>query len=161
MSVEEISFQGEFADIAYKQIDPKAARGMSQVFSSIHSFLSHCAMISKMLRADDGGGRTIGMLLSVSSSSAIHDRKLRNCLEHYDKELKKWIAKHGVNQMIGTYNLGPKSGFGAHGMLYVSHYDPSSHTFTFVNEDFDLAALHAESRRIRSVADSWRIPKRP
>jgi hypothetical protein len=40
-------------------------------------------------------------------------------------------------------------------MLYVSHYDPSNNTFTFVNEDFDLGSLRKEVQRIKAIADAW------
>jgi len=41
------------------------------------------------------------------------------------------------------------------GASFVSHYDPTDHTFTFVNEDFDLALLYGESQAIRGIADKW------
>src|SRR4029450_10412601 len=52
ISIREISTQARFADGAYGNLDPKAA-GTETVFYSIHSFLSHCAMVSKMLKAHD------------------------------------------------------------------------------------------------------------
>src|SRR5258708_20725593 len=92
MSIREISKEGHFADIAYNNIQAKGAVSTDIVFSSIHSFLSHCAMISKLLEASEpGGGATIGAVLRVPSSSPIHKRKFRNSLEHYDERLKDWI----------------------------------------------------------------------
>ena len=157
MSIREISTQAHFADIAYGNLDPKAITGTDAVFSSIHSFLSHCAMISKMLKANDGGTppETIGAVLGISDGSIIHKRKFRNSLEHYDRELKKWVAKFGPDVSIGTYNIGSKAAFQIPNMVFVSHYDPSSKAFTFVNQDFDLAALHSEAKRIQGTADAW------
>jgi archaellum biogenesis protein FlaJ (TadC family) len=40
-------------------------------------------------------------------------------------------------------------------MLLVSHYDPNSRVFTFVNEDFDLGAMSKELSRIKGLADEW------
>lgn len=152
MSISEIATQARFADLAYKNIDPKAIHGNDAVFSSIHSFLSHCAMISKMLQATNGG-TSIGAVLGIASTSGIHKRKFRNNLEHYDKELKKWIAKYGVDANIGTNNIGPKTAI--KGLIFVSHYDPTNSTFTFVNKDFDLSRLYHDSQVIRGIADKW------
>ncbi len=157
MSIREIGRQAHFAELAYHNIDPKAASGTDALFSSIHSFLSHCAMVSKMLVANDEEmpPKSIGDILGIPTISVIHERTFRNSLEHYDERLKRWIRKYGVNSMIGTYNVGPKSAFPIPNMIFVSHYDPSNNNFTFVNEDFDLSALYAEVQKIKEIADNW------
>lgn len=157
MSVREIWTQAHFAGIAYGNINPKAQGGTDAVFSSIHSFLSHCAMVSKMLKASDGAQppTTIGDVLGVPNTSVIHQRTFRNHLEHYDERLKRWIQQFGADVRIGTYNIGPKSQFHIAHFVFVSHYDPHTHTFTFVNDDFDLLALNTEVQRIKQLADTW------
>ena len=154
MSIREIGTQAHFAGIAFGNLDRKAAKNTDAVFSSIHSFLSHCAMVSKLLHAEAEDIR-IGGILGVDRSSAIHNKKFRNRLEHYDNELRKWIRERGLNAPIGTYNIGPKSMVQMPNFVYVSHYDPSSTTFTFVDEDLDLSELHAEVGRIRETAAAW------
>lgn len=157
MSIREIRTQAHFAEIAYSHIDPKAASGNDAVFSSIHSFLSHCAIISKMLKANDDSNppKSIGDVLKISDASLIHRRKFRNNLEHYDKELKDWIRKFGANVNIGTYNIGPKNAFQISNMVLVSHYDQTNQMFTFVNDDFDLGTMFSEVQRIKNIADNW------
>lgn len=157
MSIREIWTQTHFAEIAYGNLEPKAIRGTDAVFSSIHSFLSHCANVSKMLVANDGEtpSKAIGDVLEVSRNSDIHNRKFRNHLEHYDERLKEWIRDKGINANIGTYNIGTKSMIQIPNMIFVSHYDPTNHIFTFVNEDFDLGVLHNEAVRIKALADNW------
>ena len=157
MSIREISTQAHFADLAYGNIDPKATKGTDAVFSSIYSFLSHCANVSKMLLADDGENppKIIGDILGVSRSSDIHNRRFRNHLEHYDERLKKWIREKGINVNIGTYNIGPRSMIQIPNMVFVSHYDPTNDTFTFINEDFKLVTLYEEVIKIKSLADEW------
>lgn len=157
MSIREIWTQAHFAGIAYSHIDPKAASGNDAVFSSIHSFLSHCAMISKMLAATDDSNppKSIGEVLNIPSISIVHKRVFRNHLEHYDERLKDWIKQFGVNCNIGTYNIGPRRAIQIPNMVFVSHYDPNTATFTFVNDDFDLSALAAEVQRIKDLADTW------
>lgn len=157
MSIREIWTQAHFAEIAYLHIDPKATNNTDAVFSSIHSFLSHCAMVSKMLKATDEEipPTSIGNVLGISDMSLIHQRKFRNNLEHYDKELKKWIKQYGVNANIGTYNIGHKSAIKISNLIHVGNYDPDSQIFTFVNDDFDLAGMAVEVQRIKSVANNW------
>lgn len=157
MSIQEIQTQAHFAEIAYSNIDPKAANRNDAVFSSIHSFLSHCAMVSKMLDAkDDGNPPTcIGDILGIPNTSLIHRRKFRNHLEHYDERLRKWIKSFAAGANIGTYNIGPKSAVQLQNMIFVSHYDPDRKIFTFVDEDFDLSLLFVEVQRIKNIADEW------
>lgn len=157
MSIREVWTQSHFAQIAYGHIDPKASSGTDLVFSSIHSFLSHSAMVSKMLlaKSDDLSSKTIGDILTIPATSIVHYRKFRNHLEHYDERLKKWITKAAMGRSIGTYNVGPKSMIGIPNMIFVSHYDPTNDTFTFVDEDFNLGELNMEIGRINRLADEW------
>ena len=154
MSVREVWTQCHFAELAYNNLDPKAKLNTDGVFSSIHSFLSHCAMVSKMLKAE-ADSLSIGNVLNVSDSSEIHNRRFRNHLEHYDERLQEWIRKKGVNASIATYNIGPKSMFAVRGIVHVSHYDPSTEVFTFVDEDLPLRPIREEIVRIKNIADSW------
>ena len=82
MSIREVWTQSHFAQIAYSHIDPKASNGTDLVFSSIHSFLSHSAMVSKMLlaKSDDPSSKSIGDILGIPATSLIHNRKFRNHL---------------------------------------------------------------------------------
>jgi len=110
-----------------------------------------------MLKASDDSNppTRIGDVLAVSDTSLVHKRGFRNQLEHYDRELKDWIRKYGINRMIGTYNVGPKSSFQIPNILYVSHYDPTSDIFTHVEQEIDLAALHAAVLDATAKADQW------
>lgn len=161
MSIREIWTQAHFAKISYRNIDPKAKAGVDIVFSSIHSFLTHCANISKMLKAsnEDFGIEEkpiiIGDILGVSKNSLIHNRIFRNNLEHYDKRLKRWIKEKGVDANIGTYNIGPKGAIAGENFVYVSHYDPTNGVYTFVNVDIKLENLYNEVAKIEELTDEW------
>ena len=189
MSIREIWTQSHFAEIAFRNIDPKVAKGTDGVFSSIHSFLSHCANVSKMLKAIEQPssknlgdftlrelyktpGRffsviwskmfnatgpppmSIGDILGVPDSSVVHKRGFRNNLEHYDSRLKAWIRRYGPNASVGTYNVGPKTMLPPQ-VIQISHYDPDTSTFTFVNRDFNLRDLYNEVVWIKGIADAW------
>jgi len=171
MSIREIWTQTHFAEISFNNINVKSANNTDLVFSSIHSFLSHCANTSKMLKASDEkrgiishvlrifhkSKKTIiiGDVLNIPKSSIIHNRKFRNHLEHYDERLKKWIKDKGPNINIGTYNIGPKSAIKATHFIFVTHYDPTNHKFTFVDKDIKLDDLYLEVKKINNIADTW------
>src|SRR5712692_4636789 len=141
MSIREIWTQCHFAEAAFRNLEPKAAINTDIVFSSIHSFLSHCAMVSKLLKAKAQGTK-IADILHIPSSSEVHNRTARNHLDHYDEKLKNWIRKIGTRRSIGTYNIGPKSVLPD--IIYISHYDPTTATFTFINQRLDLKKLFNE-----------------
>jgi hypothetical protein len=114
-------------------------------------------MISKMLKATDDSSppKSIGGLLGVPDTSLIHHRVFRNHLEHYDERLKRWIQQFGPNCNIGMNNIGPKSKISFPGLVFVRHFDPTTGCFTFVNDEFDLKALHAEVGNIETIAQKW------
>ena len=49
MGIREIWTQCRFAEISYSNIIDKSRRDVDTTFSSIHSFLSHCGIVSKLL----------------------------------------------------------------------------------------------------------------
>ena len=158
MAVSEICTQSKFALIAFNNI----ARGVTEhstdiVFMCIHSFLAHCANISKMLKPDGKAKKkhlaTIGGIMNISENSPIHQRNIRGHLEHYDERLKGWIEALPDGAIIGTYNIGSRKMLGP--LFFVKHYDPTDRHFTFVNKDYDLQVLADEANRIGSIADSW------
>lgn len=160
MSIREIWTQCKFAKLAYQNIHPNVTGGTDGAFSSIHSFLSHCTNVSKLLKAsnsklDQENPDVIEDILGIGSESIIHSRRFRNHLEHYDERLKNWIHEKGMNANIGTYNIGPKSAFDSDNMLLVIHYDPQTTTFTFVDEGLNLSELHEEVVKIQEIADKW------
>jgi len=157
MSIREIWTQCHFAEISFNNINPKAERASDVVFSSIHSFLSHCALASKLLKASDNGNPpvVISKVLGIPETSIIHNRTFRDHLDHYYDRLKAWIEKYPENINIGTYNIGPKNFFKGKNLLLVSHYDPTTEVFTFVDEDLNLREMYSEVSRIKILADNW------
>lgn len=153
MSIREISTQAHFAQISYEQIYGDT----DQVFMAVHAFLVHCANVSKLLSWANKRVRptTIGDILCVTKESEIHNRRFRNSLEHYEKELQKWIYQKGPTVNIGTYNIGSKSSIQVQNMVFVKHYDPATGIFTFVDEDYELKKLFEEVARIKTLADNW------
>jgi hypothetical protein len=159
MSIYEIEAQAEFARVSLENIFRKGSENNNLVFSSIHPLLSHCAVISKLLKADSNG-ITIGSILKIKDDSIIHKRKYRNNMEHYDQELKKWIKEKGINAAIGMDNIGSKSAIGVPNMFFIRHFDNQTHTFTLLDEDFNLVSLLEEIRIIKKKASTWVLTER-
>lgn len=137
MAIREVWTECQFAQVSLSNIDLKAAPNTDVVFTSIHSFLSHCANASKLLDAKEWpdealknsrvgslintvlralgfkrgrGGKTIGEILGVSKTLVIHKRRwFRNSLEHYDERLWTWLKTYGPDVLIFDYNVMPKS----------------------------------------------------
>ena len=93
----------------------------SEVFRALHSFLTHCANISRLLfpgqRKNHNAQRRATMLcdaLDVNEDSPIADRSLRNHLEHYDERLDRWArsASRSATASFAADNIRPK-GMGA------------------------------------------------
>ncbi len=161
LSVREVSAQCKLALDAWADLERETVGGAYGVFGRVHSFLAHAAILSKLIKASDiedtGITNVLGKELLIPLNSAIHDRRLRNNLEHYDEELKKWIKTKGIMANIGTYNLGPKNSLAIPDLVYVTHYDPGTRIFTFVDEDFDLVSIAQEISHIQSCAEKWMV----
>jgi hypothetical protein len=152
MSVREIQRHCYFADGAYRKLDCKAGAGTDAVFFSIHSFLSHCAIVSRLLRAK-ADSLTIEDVLKVSTTLKIHDGSFRNHLEQYDERPKKWINENGTGTIIGSHKIGRKSMPLSKDVLFVSYDDRG--TFTFFYDDINLRDLYEEIVQVQAVADTW------
>lgn len=162
MAVREVSTQCKFADVAYSNILKKAPERLKTSFSSIHSFLSHCAMVSKLLWSEhlknNSKNQTIAQILEVENDSKIRKRHLRNILEHYDEYLKKWIKERGDNINILDFNTGPREMIkirNCTNTIFVRHFDKTTFTSTLIDEKLNLKELHGEILNIKTRADDW------
>jgi len=160
MAIREIWTQCRFAQVSYSNITTKGRANTDIVFSSIHSFLAHCANVSKLLFskkiASALGKQNPAQILNLQGSLRIKSSSFRNKLEHYDKELVKWIKKKGPRILIYDYNIGPKRAFQLpKNSIRVRHYDPTTDTFTLLDEDLTLNDLYQEVTEIQSKAGAW------
>jgi len=160
-SIFEIESQCKYAQISYKNLKKKLEKNIDISFSSAHSFLIHAANISKLLLAidiaDASKGMVIGKILNIDIRSCIHDRCLRNNLEHYDERLKNWIKDLEIGSNIGINNIGPKSAIDSKNFVYVKHLDPGKMVFTFIDEDFDLESIMDEITHILLEIKKWKL----
>lgn len=158
-AVMEIRKQCMFAIAAFNNITKKGEGETPLTFSSIHSFLTHSANISKVLWSPKPNpkypgetlkeviGQDVADRLRIGGSSPIKDMKVRDGLDHYDARIAKWVKeavernKNGNVIPIVDIAIGKKNIPNA---LYLRHYDPETGVFTFMGEELNLKNLHDE-----------------
>jgi len=159
MGIREIWSQCRYAEIAYQNIQDKSQADVAVTFSSIHSFLSHCALVSKLLwskaLSKNSSNKTLADILLVDGSSKVAERIFRDKLEHYDQYLKKWIDENGPNIGVLDNNIGPKNFFNVSHAIRVRHYDPTTCIYTLIDEDLNLQDMYLEIIDIKEKADQW------
>jgi len=158
MAIREVWTQCRFAELSYANINLKSQHGSEALSSSIHSFLSHCAMVSKFLWSTHiagEGGEPIARILGVSDNSPIKSRSFRDTLEHYDRYLKEWVERRGEGINIMDHCVGPKSAVVGSNIIRVRNYDPTTMDFTLIDQDLDLNRLYQEILKIKDSADQW------
>lgn len=135
----------------------------NEVFRSVHSFLTHTSNISRMLwpavpsrgngESDEGYEARISQKLPVGRARALRQtfglsdehplksRRLRDLLEHFDEKLDEWRTTSVQRNIVSDY-IGPRNGFvGITETDMMRWFDPSTNSFTFRGEIFDLQAL--------------------
>lgn len=158
MGIREVLSQTQYADVAFGNVLIKGANSTIVAFSSVHSFLTHSAMLSKLLWSDslvDKSSKTLAEVLDIPDGLKIKDRKFRNILEHYDEHLKRWIDNKSNNSMIMDNNIGPRSTIKSGNAVWIRHYDPTTGIFTLIDNDLNLADLHEEVMMIKDKASEW------
>ncbi|MES2930770.1 MAG: hypothetical protein V4665_03225 [Patescibacteria group bacterium] len=161
----EISMQILFALAAFDNISKKGEGNILLTFSSIHSFLTHCANVSKLLwSSKDKKGQylvdTIGMQIGKDLADVIEipmfvllqNKSFRNDLDHYDQRMVKWIneeyPKHknsdADRRVVSDLTIGDKNEKGGTNALHLRNYDPMTKIYTYAERDLDLGALQIE-----------------
>lgn len=104
--LEEVFLQGclclqHFDEIVGLVNDPET-RQTRIVWAHAHAFLTHSAMMSKLLKSPQRRvplaqqrSQFLSELLEVPEDSAIFDRNARNNIEHQDERLDLWIEQDG------------------------------------------------------------------
>ena len=150
MGIREIWSQCRYAEIAYSNALNKSERDVAVTFSSIHSFLSHSGLVSKLLwsrtLAQNIQSKNLAGILVVSEDSKIKDRTFRDILEHYDNYLKKWINEKGENASIWDNNIGPVEVFNFQNGIRVRHFDPTTSIYTLIGTDLSLIHISEPTR---------------
>jgi hypothetical protein len=163
----ELVRQADFAIFSVKQAEYALANAPQPLFfRELHAFLSHGAAISRLLwpprdrdakvraRAD-ARGEHLRSVLNVDDTHVLHNRALRNHLEHFDVRLDTWAQETTHGAMIDM-NIGPVALFvGGPGVGpgdFVRNYDPSTKVFSFRGDEFNVQELVDGVERVRAVA---------
>ncbi|GEM_PF-5514202 len=163
-AVVEIRCQCLFAMETFKNITKKGEGEKIMTFSSIHSFLTHCANISKILWSRPNPkypgvtfkeviGENVSDRLRIGGSSPIKDMEHRDGLDHYDERIVRWVkdalSRNGKKEIpIVDLTIGEKHFSDA---LYLRHYDPEAGLFTFIGKELNLKVLYDEVVRINGI----------
>jgi hypothetical protein len=161
----EVGVQILFALQAFSNITEKGEGNALMTFSSIHSFLTHAANISKLLWSGNPPsgkknlktilGSDLADVLGIGPFPLLKDKGFRDDLDHYDERLVAWIesvyptdpaAPRTVvtDLAIGTKVVGPNT-------LYMRHYDPATKIYTFGGRELDLGKLKEEVIKLQGV----------
>ncbi len=144
-------------------------------FWLIHSFLTHAAMVSKIVKPSLNFSRNrskderrlselratqIGDLLGVNSTSPVLQRAMRDHLEHFDERLDHWNVE---SEHHNSLDMSFISGGGGVGFATSDHFrvlDPETLTFRFRDDEFELRIVADEMLRIQQAASHWLVEHR-
>lgn len=167
--IHEIKIQSEFGIFAYEKIlqtlELEIDDGISVELFYVHAFLSHVANVSKLLDTRSNTkisgvrrGELLRQVLSVPDNYLLHDRKIRNHLEHFDERIDQYMVN--VDKVVVSYLLGKGEIYDADGKPFdkkyiFRHLDPYSLSFYFRGEQYDLSQVAEELSTIYTNAVHW------
>ncbi|TVQ10055.1 MAG: hypothetical protein EA368_08240 [Leptolyngbya sp. DLM2.Bin27] len=149
----------------------------SEVFRSIHSFLTHASNVSRMfwpsvprkkkyesneaykariLKLDKvARAEALKEEYSLKENSALKNRNLRDHLEHYDERLDHW-RKNSKNRNIAPENIGPLSSIrpSPDALDNMRQFDPSRNIYMFRGEEYDLQNIATAISEILSLSQN-------
>jgi hypothetical protein len=144
----------------------------AQLFRSLHSFLTHAAVVSRLLwpgaprrrRGEDreshnrrkaqavSRGDQVRLALSLKEERPADQRALRDNLEHFDERLDDWVL-NGSRVRFEDRRLGPPGRLLSPEQQDVMRwFDQTEGSFYFRGERFDLKALAAWIKEVRGLA---------
>lgn len=145
----------------------------SEVFRGIHSFLTHAAIVSRLLwpglprrlqtetdgkyqeriRKVNKVQRAIQLRgeLELQEDHPLRSRKLRDHLEHFDERLDYW-AENSISKSIVQDMIGPENSIG--GMTKTDRmrwFNPRDNSFIFRDETYSLNEIAVEVGKLFST----------
>lgn len=146
----------------------------AEVFRQTHSFLTHASNISRLFwppqprkRKDETPeafaqrqafttkrGTLLLELFGLDDSSPLKSRELRDHLEHYDERLDHWSTISG-GRHIATDTIGPPNAIvGIDASNTMRWFDPTTNSFRFRGEEYELRSLAIAVEQLLSKATS-------
>lgn len=139
--IQEARTQIDFAKRSWLAfIDAEARNDLVDMFLHLQHFLSHTAMVDKILDPKTGSTRHAILMrhLNLSGLDLKAFRRLRNHLEHFDERLDNWVAEYDGFAFFDMNLITGTKGFPAKAFLRAL----DAHTYKFYGEDYDLDQLH-------------------
>lgn len=131
----------------------------SEVFRSIHSFLTHASNVSRLLwppgssRVREERGEILRRALNIADGDhPLKSRRLRDHLEHFDERLDDWQRSSSRRNFVQD-NIGPWGLIaGIDEGDVMRWYDQVAKRVIFRGESFDLQALATAIDTLRPIA---------
>ena len=114
-----------------------------KIFDSLHHFLTHASMVSKMLwpvKSAQQRGERLRKLLNIPDNHILEDRDLRNFIEHIDERIDLW-ARQSVGLIMVDLYIGPRSSLGgqlADARNILRLYDHQAKTYIVFGEEYRI-----------------------
>ena len=150
----QLALQCKFLLLAAEEADRGVRqRDVDLTFYALQNVLSAAANISKALWGQRGRFATerapLRDSIAIGDDSSLKNVAMRNNFEHFDERLEKWwneSARHShVDLCIGAKN---RTLVGVDEIDQFRSFDPETSDITFWGQDFNLAKIVDEVRRI-------------
>ncbi|AJI08672.1 hypothetical protein [Bacillus cereus] len=108
------------------------------------SMLNSAANISKFLWSFDDKDKyseerkEIRKLLGVKNDSPLKNRKVRNCIEHYDERLLAWAKKIKENEVFTDACIGTESSYNEYSFTPFRYYTKDTNTIYYKKYTFKI-----------------------
>lgn len=156
----EILRQIELVSIAFENLKLDLSNsGIDIVWYHVQSFLVSTANISKILysspsskQASNDRSKRLRDYIGLSDESCLANTKIRNCFEHYDEKLDRFVKdvenNHGnyIDSNIGNINSIYIEGVSTES--YMRHFDPSTMVIIFRGIEFEMIPIANELKII-------------
>lgn len=113
---------------------------VTDIFFHLQHFLSHAAMVDKILDPKKGSVRDkiLSNHVNLTGVDLKPFRKLRNHLEHFDERLDKWISEYHGHPFFDMNVVTGMTGFPKKAFLRAL----DAHIYKFHGEDYNLDQLY-------------------
>lgn len=166
--VMEIEKQCKFGLLCKKNMDEflvnPISKDITEFWFYAQGFLISAANISKLLwgsdKPEDNRKRykersPLREKLGINSDSALNDRRVRNCYEHFDEKIEHWIGKT-KNRAFVDSNIGTENMIGNMKKKdHIRFYDLEKHILSFQAKEFHIEPVVEQMIKLRESASLY------
>lgn len=141
----ELRHQCNVAITAYIEIkESVSAQNGDNVWSSLESFLTAAAKISKIFRPPkkyEKRGEELTTMFNVEQTDAFHDRCPRNYLEHFDEYLEDWVVRT-KDHNVADRDIFPNPSFITGNVDFLRVYFTRNRVFRCGDDEYELDPIY-------------------